>query len=284
MNDTDLPLAYQRLKSQAEILAGGLTDIPRRVAILASIYLDSGRNHAFSQMAAHGALWALGYFEAGGSLGRLIAKRYFYNRKEKAYRLGILREFAEGFRAVNRQVCIDTYANYHFARQFGDLPDAADVIPAGLLDALNRVHHARRNGTILSKVELKQVFEQSFHCEQEVTVAPGVTEAVAKFDCRIMRTLCLHPIVRFAYFPRCQYLFFRDFSDQQERIIKGMRAYDLAERVGWDQVWQAMEYYGQMPHRFFAAPLDYFREIQDDVIRSARVVEEMGEEFPKQGG
>lgn len=83
MSDLNLQCEYERLKSQAEVLAGGLTDIPRRVGILTSIYLDSGRNHAFSQMAAHGALWALGYFEAGGSLGRLVAKRYSTIPKKK---------------------------------------------------------------------------------------------------------------------------------------------------------------------------------------------------------
>ena len=278
MKNTDFQREYEKLKAQAEVLAGGLTDIPRRVAILTNIYLDSGRNHTFSQMAAHGALWALGYFEDGGSLGRLVAKRYFYNPQERAYRLGILREFAEGFRAVNRLVCIDTYTNYHFVKQYGEFSSAVDFIPASLLDALNRVHHARRGETSLSPTEMRQVFEQSFHCEQEVTVAPGVAKAVAEFECKIMRTLCLHPVVRFAYFPRFRYLLFRDFSDKQERIEKGMRAYDIATQVGWDHVWKTMEYYGQMPQRFFSSPLDYFHEIKAEIVRSAQVVENMHEQ------
>ena len=60
MPDSELQTAYASLKAQAELLAGGLGDIQRRVAILTSLYLDSGCNHVFSQMAAHGALWAMG--------------------------------------------------------------------------------------------------------------------------------------------------------------------------------------------------------------------------------
>ena len=93
-----------------------------------------------------GALWAARYFEVGGRLGRFIAGRYFYNSRERAFRLGILQRFAEDFRRVNRQVCIDTYANYTFTREFGEHSPARDLLPANLLDALNRVHAARRAG------------------------------------------------------------------------------------------------------------------------------------------
>ena len=275
MSDSELQIAYTDLKSQAELLVGGLGDIQRRVAILTSLYLDSGRNHVFSQIAAHGALWAMSYFEAGGSLGRLVARRYFYNAEERGYRLGILREFSEAFRRVNRLVCIDTYTNYHFTKTYGHLPAAATIIPGELLDALNRVHHARSHNTALSPSEKRQIFEHSFHCEQEITVAPGVAAAVAGFDCRIMRALCLHPLVRFAYFPGLRYLLFRDFSNKEERIAKGMRAYDLAERVGWDHVHKSMRYYGQMPESFFTAPLDHYQQIRQEVIRTAQAAEQL---------
>ncbi|MEE3371503.1 MAG: hypothetical protein VX346_19380 [Planctomycetota bacterium] len=151
---------------------------------------------------------------------------------------------------------------------------ADSVIPADLLDALNRVHHARAQNTNLTASEKRQIFECSFHCEQEITVAPGVAAAVAEFDCPIMRVRCLHPIVRFAYFPKLRNLLFRDFSNKEERISKGMRAYDLADRVGWDQVHKSMRYYGQMPESFFAAPLDHYQQLRREVIRTAQAVEQ----------
>lgn len=274
----NLRAEYERIKAQGDVLAGELHDIRRRVAILTSIYLDSHRNHAFSQMAAHGALWAINYFEAGGSLGRLVAWRYFYSSSERGYRMGILREFAESFRAVNRLVCIDTYANYHFTKRFGEQPGAEQIVEPSLLDALNRVHHARRNRLSLTAEEKRNVFEQSFQCEQEVTVAPGVAKAISEFDCKIMRGLCMHPIVRFSYFPRLRYMCFRDFSNTDERISKGLTAYEIAARVGWDRVFEAMKFYGQMPQDFFASPTEHFEELRAATIRKGVVAQTLLEE------
>ncbi len=253
MDAASLRARYDAIKADATRLAGELLDIPRRAVILSNLYRDSGGNHAFSLIAAHGALWATGYFEVGGSIGRLIAHRYFYNPTERAYRLGLLQEFAEGFRRVNRLVCIDTYTNYTFARDYGHLPAAAEVLPAGLLDALNRVHAARKAGRSLGPAEKRQCFEQSFLCEQEITVAPGVATAVAGFECRVMKFLCLRPLVRFAYFPRWRYLFFHNFADKAERIDKGLRAYDHAARAGWEHVHRTLRAYGRLPPRFFEA-------------------------------
>jgi hypothetical protein len=254
MEAAELNIAYRRIKAEATQLAGDLLDIPRRVVLLYNLYLDSGRNHAFSQVAAHGALWAFRYFEVGGSIGRLIARRYFYNPVERAFRLGLLDQFAEGFRRVNRLVCIDTWTNYRFAGQYGHQPGADKIVPPSLLDALNRVHDARKRGTSLSPKEKRQVFEQSFHCEQEISVAPGVAETVKAFDCPFMLFLCLRPFVRFAYFPRWQYLWFRNFASKEERIEKGLRAYHYAERAGWDRVSACMRDYRLMPAKFFRSP------------------------------
>jgi len=262
-----LQSVHDELKAEAGLLSGGLLDIPRRALILHNIYLDSGRNHTFSLIAAHGALWAQGYFEAGGALGRLIARRYFYDRDEKAYRLGLLRQFAEDFRVVNRQVCIDTYANYHFTRRHGRELGADAVVPPALLDALNRVHAARERGRVLDATEARATFERSFRSEQEVTVAPGVEAAIAGFECRVMRFLCLRPLVRFAYFPPFRYLWFRDFADQAERIDRGLLAYDLAARSGWDRVERSLRDYGVMPAALLEKPEASLDELRAGLAR-----------------
>jgi hypothetical protein len=262
MDTATLQQKYAAIKEEATRLAGSLEDIPRRAIVLHNLYLDSGENHVFSQIATHGALWAYRYFEVGGWLGRVIANRYFYNAKEKQYRLGLLQSFAEGFRKVNRLVCIDTYTNYHFARQYGETAGAETLIPPTLLDALNRVHTARRAQRSLTPAEKREVFQASFHCEQEVTVAPGVKAAVAEFECRVLKFLCLRPVVRFAYFPSCAILWFGDFSATAERIAKGVRAYDYAERVGWERVKRSMRHYRLLPERVFTDPRGCFEEIR----------------------
>lgn len=265
----ELRSRYGKLNGEAATLAGGLEDIPRRAIVLNSLYFDSGRNHVFSHIASHGALWAYRYFEVGGRLGRLIANRYFYSKTEKAYRLGILNDFAEGFRTVNRQVCIDTYANYHFTKQHGDEPDASQIVSPKLLDALNRIHSASRAGRELSAPEKRLVFEQSFRCEQEVTVAPGVKTAVDGFQCRIMKWLCMKPLVRFAYFPAWKFLWFHDFSNQSERIEKGLIVYDLAARVGWPNVESSLRQYGLHRNSFFESPASAFTALRHDALSVA---------------
>ena len=271
MHVEELKAAHADFKAEGERLAGDLLDIRRRAVMLHNMYLESGENHVFPQIAAHGALWAYRYFEVGGKLGRTIAYRYFYNKDERAFRLGLLNSFAEGFRRVNRLVCIDTYANFHFARERGEEPGAEDVIHPELLGALNRVHAARRAERRLSEAEKQQVFEASFHYEQEITVAPGVAQAVAGFDCPILRGLCLKPLVRFAYFPPLKYIFFRDFSSKEERIAKGLRAYDIARRGGWDRVVRTMKSYRLLPAEFFAAPREYYQEMRANTLAEETV-------------
>ena len=265
MQLNELQSKYDELQREASVLAGGVHDIPRRAIVLNSLYFDSGRNHVFSHIASHGALWAYRYFEVGGRLGRLVANRYFYSQTEKAYRLGILNDFAEGFRTVNRQVCIDTYANYHFTKRYGNEADADQIVSPALLDALNRIHSASRAGRELPDAEKRLVFEQSFRCEQEETVAPGVKTAVEGFQCRIMKWLCMKPVVRFAYIPSWRFLWFHDFSNQSERIEKGLVVYDLAARAGWPNVESSLRRYGLLGDNYFESPTSAFAMLRDEV-------------------
>ena len=266
MTQQDLATEYATIKAEAEVLAGDLMDIPQRATVLNEIYLDSGRNHTFPQIAVHGALWAFGFFEVGGRLGRLIAKRYFYSSKERAYRLGILQTFAEDFRRINRLVCIDTYTNYHFSKRFGREPGADQWIPPDLLAQLNRVHACSATGDSLSPDEKQEVFRQSFKWEQELTVAPGVQAAIEAFDCPFMRGLCTKPIVRFAFFPRWRFLWFRNFYNKDERIKKGLQVYDYARTVGWDQVVESIGRYGLMTEVALSSPREHFRNIKQRLL------------------
>lgn len=264
----DLAHEYAQLKAEATRMAGELTDIPRRAVLLHDLYCDSGENHVFPLIAAHGALWAWSFFEVGGRLGRWIAWRYFYNSTERAYRLGLLEHFAEGFREVNRCVCIDTYANYHFTKRFGREPGADQVIRPELVHALNQVHRAREAGNALTADVKRLVFETSFEWEQELTVAPGVKKAVESFDCRIMRALCTKPFVRFSYFPRFTYFWFRNFADKAERIARGQQAYRLGEQAGWANVREAMRVYRILPDEFFAEPKEYSARFRQQLLEA----------------
>lgn len=260
----DLPAAYAAVRAEAERLAGGPGDIPQRVALLHSIFVDSGGNHAFPEVALHGALWAHGFYERRGTVSRLINQRYFYDREERARRAYMLFEFAQGFKEANRSVFIDTYSNYFFTRAHGEEPAVEEVIAPQLAAALNRVHHAARTGARLSRAERADVFETSLLFEQESTVGPKVREEVSKFTCPVLTAIVLKPIVRFSYFPRFTFMRFHDFGDTDERIEKAMRSYELAERRGWDVVSGTIHLHGVLPARFFEDPLAYA-----DALRAA---------------
>ena len=254
---SDLATVYSELKVEAARLAGGPGDMPQRVALLHSIFEDSGHNHAFPEVALHGALWAYGFYERRGAVSRMISYRYFYDREERARRAYMLFEFSQGFKEANRSVFMDTYANYYFTKRHGEVPGAEEVVAPRLLDALNRVHHAARSNRSLSARERGEVFETALLFEQETTVGPKVKEEVSKFDCPILTRIVLKPIVRFMYFPRLTALRFRDFGNTDERIEKAVLSYELAERMGWAHVADCIRYHGVLPERFFADPVAY---------------------------
>ncbi len=253
----ELVRSYEEIRARAVALAGGPGDMPQRVAILHSIFEDSGGNHVFPEVALHGALWAYGFYERRGAVSRAITYRYFYDRDERARRAYMLFAFSQGFKEANRSVFVDTYTNYYFTKRHGDAPGADAIVPAQLLDALHRVHHAARSGRALTSGERRRVFETALLFEQESTVGPKVKDEVAKFDCPILTAIVLKPIVRFNYFPRFRMLRFHDFSNTDERIEKALASLDLAEQAGWPRVAQCIRYHGILPERFFSEPIAY---------------------------
>jgi hypothetical protein len=254
---SDLAAAHTEIRDEAVRLAGGPGDMPQRVALLHSIFVDSGGNHAFPEVALHGALWAYGFYERRGAVARMISYRYLHDREERSRRAYMLFEFSQGFKEANRSVFVDTYTNYFFSKRFGESPGADAIVAPELLDALNRVHHANRSDRSLRSAERGRVFETALLFEQESTVGPKVKEGVSKFDCPVLTSLVLKPVVHFGYFPRRTLLFFRDFSDVDERIEKATRSYRLAEEAGWSSVADAIRYQGVLPERFFADPRGY---------------------------
>src|ERR1700720_4382664 len=122
MNRITLEHAYKAIESEATRLAGGLTDLAQRATVYHHIYEHSGGNHAFPLIAAHGALWARGYFRFGMRLGWLWSLVDLASPLRRRQRLAKLAAFADAFRDINRRVCIETYTSYHFTARFGTHP------------------------------------------------------------------------------------------------------------------------------------------------------------------
>ena len=266
-HENELRATFEALKSDGLRLAGGLNDLSQRATVYHHIFRESGGNHTFPLIAAHGALWARQWFNFGLKLGRVLSWQYAFNGETRRRQLAKLEDFANTFRNINRQVCVDVYCNFHFTRQYGEHPDAAKVVPADLLQALNLVHAANRSGTELYDDEKREVFTAHFLSEQKHIVGPTIEKAVAEFDWPLLRTVALRPVIRFAYFRRA--FVFQNFANQNERIEKGLFAFDTAAELGWSNVEQALRTYDVLPESFFARPTEYFAALRETVLSSA---------------
>jgi hypothetical protein len=254
------------LRREATLLAGGLSDLSQRATVYRHLFLASGGNHAFPLIAAHGALWAGGYFRFGMRLGAALSWQYVGRPAVRRQQLQRLADFADVFRDINRRVCVDTYVNFHFTDRYGQQADADRFVPRELLDPLNRLHAARRADRSLSDAEKQTVFEAHFRHEQAHVVGPTLTAAVADFDWPLLRAIALRPWVKFAYFPGNTCLRFRNFASADERIERGLQAFSLATQVGWSTVDAALQRYRVLPPAFFAAPAAYFADLRTAVL------------------
>lgn len=263
MATSELRQAHQQLLDEGTRLAGSLTALSQRATTYHHLFRDSGGNHVFPLIAAHGALWARGYFAFGMKLGRCLSWQYFLDAEHRRRQLAALDEFASAFRDVNRRVCIDTYANYHFAAQFGEHPEAAEILDPQLLDALNRVHAARRAGRELSDADKRIVFESHFLHEQTHVVGPSLQIAVENFDWPLVREIALRPLIKFAFFREREFFWFRNFASREERIDKGLRAFEAAASVGWQRVESTLRDYDILPSAFFADSVRYFADLRE---------------------
>lgn len=271
MNAFELRGEYERLSAEGVRLAGRLADVPQRAAVYHHVFFDSGRNHVFPLIAAHGALWARGYFAFGMRLARLLSWQYGLDPVQRRNQLASVEWFADVLRDINRRVCADTYASYHFTARYGDHPAAAEIVAPALLDSLRRVHSARRAGRELSDSEKRSVFEAHFLNEQTHVVGPTLTEALPKLRWPLVRAIAIKPLVRFSYFPRGEQLWFANFTDRDERIAKGLQAFDLAARAGWRAAADALRDYAVLPEALFADAALHFADLRQAILSPAAI-------------
>lgn len=253
MTTDELRAEYERLREEGTRLAGGLTDLAQRATVYHSIYRESGGNHVFPLIAAHGALWAGGWFRFGMRLAVGLAWQHPLSSQKRRQKVQALSDFADEFREINRRVCVDTYANFHFTREFGHEPGAAEILPEALLVAGNRVHAAHMTGCPLTDAEQRDVFEAHFFYEQEHIVGPTIERAVGEFDWPLLKLVAMRPRVAFAYLPRP--LWFRNFASRDERVRNGLKAFDAGAALGWSHVETALQDYDMLPQQFFETSL-----------------------------
>lgn len=260
-DDSFLLSEYQRIHRNAYALAGGLGDLAQRASVYFHLYEDSGRRNVFPLIAAHGALWAAGYFAKGLRGGQWLSWQYALQPSVRHTKLRALGQFADCFRDINRRVCAEAYCAYHFAKLYGHTNFAKTVITQPLLDALNACHASALDRVTFTADDRKELFAAFFEWEQKTIVAHAVSAAFEEFDWPAVKALALRPKIEFSFLGQGRHLQFHNFSDQTERIRHGMQAYAIAEQAGLHLVESRLADYGLMPAYFFGNSGGHFSNI-----------------------
>lgn len=262
-NENDLA---DSLRREATALAGNNGSLVQRASVYHHMFEHSGCNHTFPLLAAHGALWAKGYFQGGMRFGAVMAWGRAMIGDDRTELIQSLHKFADDFRDINRRVCVETYFIYHLTADSRLLEFAERKVPSNLLEQMARCHAARRAGRVLSDRERRALFTAFFLWEQENIVGPAVERAFNEFQWGLIKALALRPRIRFSYFPQNVPLIFKNFSNMNERIDRGLAAFDLASRAGWGAVKAALGLYGIMPNDFRENPARHFLAIARETI------------------
>jgi len=252
--------ALASLRAEATALAGRPEDLVQRASVYHHLYRASGGNHVFPLLAAHGALWASGYFRRNLALGGWAVRATTWCGGDGAKRRLALERLAAAFREINRRVCVETWFLYHLTARPDLAEAAAALVPPALLEQMMRCHAARLGGRPLSPAERRALFAAVFAWEQADIVGPAVRAAFDALDWPLARWIALRPRIAFAYLPAP--LPFRDFADTPERIEKGFAAYDAGARVGWDAVAASLADYRIMPPAFVEDAARFFGDMR----------------------
>jgi hypothetical protein len=254
--------SYAALRKEGYLMAGALGDVNRRAWVYRQMYLDSGKRSVFPLIAAHGALWAAGYFRLGHRGGLLLSLRYLLTPALRRAKLASVARFADRFREINRQVCAESYAIYHYTKHHGGSDFIRNVIGDEFADTLCECHTSNQDDTPYGQALREKLFLAFFHWEQEHIVGPAVTVAFDEFDWGLVKRLAQRTKLELSYFGRGFRVRFDDFSSVEERIRRGLQVYRRAEEVGLDQVENALGRYKLipkpgMPHGRFGVPADF---------------------------
>ncbi len=254
---------YEKLRKKGYLLAGDLNDLAQRASVYYHMYEDSGGRNVFPLIAAHGALWASGYFRKGMLTGKILSLQFIASKYSRQEKLASLDNFADRFRDINRRVCAEAYALYYYTKIYRSAPEVKNYCfrPA-LIDALVACHQSNERRSEFGKDHRWNLFYEFFLWEQENIVVPLVETAYQNFHWPVVKYLVLRPRIDFAYFGCGNCLRFKNFGSKDERIEKGMKAYMRAEEVGLIWVAESLKRYGILPKAFFNDTVSYYGNLE----------------------
>lgn len=223
---------HRIIRGDAELLAGGVEDLGQRSLVYHRVYRDSGTMFHFPLVASHGALWARWYLFAAWLAANVFAVGDLSCPLTRRQRMASYMAYVHAIEEINRQVMIEAYTCLYLYLCAGDRACAE----LEFSDKLATQFHERfgaHASYVPNPVDDRDFYETFFRWEQGKVVGPAVNAALADFRWPFMRELSLRPWVWFSYFRVGRALIFKDFSNSEERVAKGLFAFDWAAIKGW---------------------------------------------------
>jgi hypothetical protein len=223
---------YLAIRAMAELAAGPLPSLRMRARGYLDLYHASNGTCRFALVAAHGALWASWYLVCAKLAAAVFAITDPSVRLSPVKRYREFAAYVVVLKDINKLVMVETFVLVHIIQELG--PEFA--IQKGIPADLAKDYAAAISGDARSPEGLRDLYHRHFQWEQDRVVSSKLDDAFAAFSWPFMKGLCERPWVWFSYFRTGQSLNFRSFTDQAERVEKGLIAYDRAENFGVDRL------------------------------------------------
>ena len=220
--------ALTELRQEAENVAGPAASLRIRSAAYLQLYSDSNGACVFALIAAQGAIWASWYLGCAKLAAMIFAAVDLSSVYRPIRRFKYFAAYVMSLKEINRSVMIETYILVHGIRRFGCEAMRDSDIPFDLVE-----DYARAMNGSCDLAFLRDMYHRHFLWEQERVVSDTLNRAFEAFDWPFMASLCQRPWVWFSYFRIGRSMNFRQFTDQHERVEKGLIAFDRAVEKGF---------------------------------------------------
>jgi len=226
---------YQTIRDEAEQLGHPVSSLRGRAKGYLTVYHYSGGICSFALVAAHGALWASWYLVCAKLAAMVLACIDVTSRLSPRQKYLQFTNYVNALKEINQSVMIETYVLIHTIKRIG--PDYA--IQQGLPETLVSGYVTALSNTACETADLRDLYHQHFTWEQDRVVSTKLNDAFAKFSWPLMRKICQRPWVWFSYFKVGRSMNFREFTNKDERIEKGLIAFDRAKDFGFQRLAKA---------------------------------------------
>ena len=229
LNQTHSP-EFIAIREDAEVAAGPRKSLRTRAKGYLELYRASGGVCRFALVAAHGAMWASWYLVCAKLAAMVFAAVDVSTGLDPRPRYRHFADYVDVLKEINRLVMVETYLLVHAVRRLGLEAAIAEGLSADLVRDYTRL----MNEGPEDAAALRDLYHRHFLMEQDRVVTTMLDDAFAAFDWPFMRGLCQRPWVWFSYFRIGKSMNFREFTDKDERVEKGLLAYDRAAAHGFE--------------------------------------------------